>query len=60
MTKKEKITRLSELEDKYWSLVEKYNNNFIATEPELHDKICVEHKKLFGEVYPNRNYWGMV
>ena len=60
MTRKEKIIRLTELQDQYDSLNKKYNSNFIDAEPELHDDICEEHKKLFCQVYPNRNYWGML
>ena len=60
MTRKEKILKLSELTKLYDTLSEKYDMQFIDFEPELHDEICEEHRKLYLQVYPNKMYWGIL
>jgi len=60
MTRKEKILRISELTKLYDTLVEKYDGHFYDSDPEKHDEICEEHRKLFLQVYPNKLYWGML
>jgi hypothetical protein len=59
MTRKEKILRINELVDLYGTLSEKYDGEFIDKDPDKHDEICEEHRKLFFQVYPNKIYWGM-
>ena len=51
--------RLKDLANKFWSLSDKYEGNFVDVDPDLHDQICAEHRKLFKKIYPLGLYHGI-
>ena len=51
--------RLKDLANKFWSLSDKYEGNFVDVDPDLHDQISLEHRKLFKKIYPLGLYHGI-